>query len=220
MTNQIKSNQSVSFEVFILSLSSLNLLLRPNVLVLIVAADVALCGSSFMRWWRVRLREFIISRLSHLGKIKKIFLHNQQAVHRTKTGLWQALWKGRMSLLKLRNRLPWWTKDQSDAVFVPLLHQGQIDCDCSGSNRLLAASASNKKPKTCSVFSKLSDWVSHGFTSRPQSASLLRLWRSASTLHHQPSFLCCMNLLRDAFCCAALCLSAALSIKTLNLISM
>lgn len=100
MTNQIKSNQSVSFEVFILSLSSLNLLFRPNVLVLIVAADVALCGSSFMRWWRVRLWEFIISRLSHLGKIKKIFLHNQQAVHRTKTGLWQALWKGRMSLLK------------------------------------------------------------------------------------------------------------------------
>lgn len=161
MTNQIKSNQSVSFEVFILSLSSLNLLLRPNVLVLIVAADVALCGSSFMRWWLVRLWEFIISRLSHLGKIKKIFLHNQQAVHRTKTGLWQALWKRTNVIVEN------WGTDYLDEQKISLM---LFLCHCCIKVRLtvivlgqivfsqLLPSAKKQKPALCSVSSQ-TEWV-------------------------------------------------------------
>lgn len=191
MTNQIKSNQSVSFEVFILSLSSLNLLLRPNVLVLIVAADVALCGSSFMRWWRVRPWEFIISRLSHLGKIKKIFLHNQQAVHRTKTGLWQALWKRTNVIVEN------WGTDYLDEQKISLM---LFLCHCCIKVRLtvivlgqivfsqLLPSAKKQKPALCSVSSQ-TEWV---MGSHPSLRARLSSGCDAQPQHFTISLLSCV----------------------------
>lgn len=79
-------------------------------------------------------------------------------------------------------------KDQSDAVF------GAIVALMSDWLWLFWVKSTSRsfchQKKTCSVFSELSDWVSHGFTSQTQRASVLRLWRSASALHHQPSILC------------------------------